>query len=98
MASTSDSRFQVLGDQLDEAWTADIPNLVEIRRCRKQMIEHIALCVLEVMQADEDEHTNQLTLRVITNDSPLPSIPKGICSPIKTEEIKRFEDLAGKST
>ena len=94
MANNSDSEFRALEDQLDKASTAEIPNLLEIRRCKKQIIEHLAYCVMEMLEGDKVEPASRSTLRAISNDAPLSSTPRGICSPIKTEEIRRFEDLA----
>lgn len=98
MARTSDSEFEVIREQLGEAWRAEVPNLVEIRRCPRLLYEHLADCALEIMGASRDQKTIGLpfqavsTLRVINNDSPLHSAPKGICSPIKTEEIRKLEE------
>jgi hypothetical protein len=94
MTDTSDAEFQAISERMDEAWTADVPSLVEIRECREKMVEHIALCVIEVMKDDRDEPASKPALRVISNNSPDTSSLRGICSPVKTEKLRSFEDTA----
>lgn len=93
MTSNYDSEFQSLKDQLDQAWSAEIPDLGEIRRCRERMVEHLALCVVEEMGDDAHEPADDSSLRVICNENPHQSDPRGICSPIKSPDIREFERL-----
>ena len=93
MTSNYDSEFQSLTDQLEKAWSAEIPDLDEIRRCRERMVEHLALCVVEEMGDGAHEPARDSSLRVICNENPDHSDPRGICSPIKTPDIREFERL-----
>lgn len=93
MAITSDPRLQELHDRLDEALEADIPSLPEIRRRQEKIIMYLARCVWEVLHAHGEEAPARSRLRVITNDSPMRGIPRGISSPIKNDETRRFEAL-----
>ncbi len=97
MTHSSVAELRALRGQLDEARTAEIPDLVEIRRCRDLWYERLADRALEIMEASKVRHTRSPfqavnMLRVINNDSPLQSAPRGICSPVKTKEIRIFED------
>jgi len=94
MVVTTDPELQKLHDRLDEALEAEIPCLPEIRRRRKRIITYLAACVMEPMHPVGDPPQKPSALRVIANDSPLPSTPRGICSPIKTDEIRQFEAAA----
>ena len=94
MAITSDPRLQELHDQLDEALEADIPSLPEIRQRRQKIIMHLARCVWEVLYAHGEVAPASSRLRVITNDSAAPGSPRGICSPVKTDELRQFEESA----
>jgi hypothetical protein len=94
MTITSDPRLQQLHDRLDEALEADIPSLPEIRQRREKIIMYLARCVWEVLYAHGEMAPAGSRLRVITNDSPAPGSPRGICSPVKTDEFRQFEALA----
>jgi hypothetical protein len=94
MAITSDPRLQELHDRLDEALEADIPSLPEIRRRREKIFMYLARCVWEVLYAHGEAAPAGSRLRVIANDSPGPGSPRGICSPIKTDELRQFEASA----
>ena len=94
MAITSDPRLQELHYQLDEALEADIPSLPEIRRCREKILLYLARCVWEVLYAHGERAPTSSRLRVITNVSPEPGSPRGICSPVKTDELRQFEASA----
>ena len=96
MTITSDPELQTLHDQFDEAPAADVPNLVEIRIRKDRIYEYIARCVIDVMNTGWNEQSDRVTLRTISNDSPMPGAPRGNCSPVKTLEIRRFEDLVRK--
>ena len=91
MAYDPDPELCRLQDELDAARTADIPDLVEVRRCRKRFIKCLARLVREYMREHEERPADALQLTVITNDTPVPGAPRGICSPVKTAEIRRFE-------
>lgn len=94
MACTTDTELQALHDALDKAWAADVPNLAEIRQCRKRIIRYLAQRVFDLMQGNKDKQVDRLALTVISNDAPDPGVPRGICSPVKTAEIRRFEESA----
>jgi hypothetical protein len=94
MAITSDPELQELHDRLDEALEADIPSLPEIRRRRNKIMRYLARCVWDMLYAHGETAPASSGLRVITNDSPAPGSPKGICSPVKTDELRHFEALA----
>jgi hypothetical protein len=94
MVVSTDPELQKLHDRLDEALAAEIPSLPEIRQRRKRIILYLAACVRELMYPPGDRPKKSSALRIIRNDSPLPSEPRGICSPIKTDELQRFEASA----
>ena len=94
MAITSDPRLQELHDRLDQALEADIPSLPEIRRRREKIFMYLARCVWELLYAHGETAPAGSRLRVITNDSPAPRSPRGICSPVKTDELRQFEASA----
>ncbi len=93
MAFTPNADLQSLQDQLDAARAADVPDLAEIRKYKNRVIEYLARCTSEHMSADEDHVAGTTPLQLISTESPLPCIPRGICSPLKTPEIRRFEKL-----
>jgi hypothetical protein len=88
-----DKRF----DEWIVARRADIPNLVEIRSTEESLLELLIPALEE--HVDEMHETSRcreafpvLTeLRLLTNDSPTEIEPKGMCSPVKTADIRRFE-------
>ena len=86
--------LDALSAQLDRAMAAELPSLVEIRRCRALFIECLARRVLEVMRADEKAQRTWIGFDVISNENPVPGAPRGICSPLKTKEIRQFEESA----
>ncbi len=93
MARCTDPELQALHDRLEQARAAETPDLVEIRACKQRIIEYLAQCVFEVIHRDQGDEAGQLRLRVISNGAPRRSAPRGICSPVKTKEIRRIEDL-----
>ena len=98
MASKTDRKLEALHERFVQARTADVPDLAEVRRCRERVYEYLADCVLEIMEADRAKAAPRRKtgprLDVIRNDAPSPGMPKGPCSPVKTEEIRRFEESA----
>lgn len=93
MARCTDPELQALNDRLKQARAAEIPDLLEIRQCKRRIIQHLARSVFEVIHRDQGDEARKLRLRVIRNGAPRSSAPRGICSPVKTEEIRRIEDL-----
>ena len=92
MTHDPDPELCRLQDELDAARMANIPDLVEVRRCRKRFIKCLARLVREYMREHEETPVEPpLQLTVITNDTPVPSEPRGFCSPMKTAEMRRFE-------
>jgi hypothetical protein len=91
MTRSSDTELDALCAEFDMAMAAEIPNLVEIRRCKNRILKSLARCVLEIMQESEQHRPPWHGFDVIRNDHPVPVAPRGICSPIKTEGIRQFE-------
>ncbi len=91
MTQSPDLKFQALADALQKAWAAEVPNIPDILRCQERITEHLARCAWEFTQADGDEPADRLSFDVIRNDAPEASAPRGICSPVKTDEILQFE-------
>ena len=83
-------------EQLLEARRAEVPNLAEVRKYRKIFYEFLVDCTLEILEANRNEETLRIKLsvdfNVISNDSPCLSAPRGLSSPVKTDEIRRFEN------
>jgi len=100
MSDSSKSEAQVIQEQLHKARRAAVPNLAEVRRCREKFYEFLVDRTLEILEADRNEEILRIKLSVdfdvISNDSPVPNKQRGICSPIKTDEIRRFENAARK--
>jgi len=91
---------QAVRAHYDEARRAEVPDIAEVRRYRDELFELVVQHALELMEGGSYEEPDQLpvrfTLRVIENESPILSTPKGPSSPIKTNEIRKFEVLARK--
>ena len=96
MSDSSKTEAHVIREQLLEACRAEVPNLAEVRKCREIFYEFLVDCTLEILAADRNEETLRIKASVdfdvISNDSPVPNKRRGICSPIKTDEIRRFEN------
>lgn len=93
MAHTPDPEFDALRAQLEKARRAEVPDLVEVRACTDRLCRYLAPLVFEQMYPETEKPGKPLTLKVLDNPSPRPAASRGICSPIKTEEIRRFEAL-----
>ena len=100
MSDSSKSEAQVIQEQLHKACRAAVPNLAEVRKCREKFYEFLVDRTLEILEADRNEEILRIKLSVdfdvISNDSPVPNKQRGICSPIKTGEIRRFENAVRK--
>ena len=94
MANSTDPYLNQLDDEWVAARRAEIPDLNEVRAKRRRIIEYLAECVLEVMRGcttSTDAVPTGPRLRVIRNDGPVRRNPRGMSSPIKTDEIRAFE-------
>ena len=100
MSDSSRAEGQVIQEQFRDACRAEVPNLTDVRKCRKIFYEFLVDRTLEIMEADRNKELLRIKLSVafdvISNDSPVPNKQRGICSPIKTDEIRRFENAARK--
>ena len=100
ISDSSKSEGRVIQEQLHKARRAEVPNLTEVRKCREIFYEFLVDRTLEIMEADRNKEILRIKLSgdfdVISNDSPLPNQQRGICSPIKTGEIRRFENAVRK--
>ena len=100
MSESSRAEAQVLREQLHRARRAEVPNLAEVRKYREMFYEFLVDRTLEIMEADRNESTLRIKVSVdfdvIRNDSPRFSASRGLCSPVKTQEIRQFEEAARK--
>ena len=100
MSDSSKAEGQVIQGQLHKARRAEVPNLAEVRKYRQIFHEFLVDCTLEILEADRNKEILQIKLSVdfdvICNDSAVPNWQRGICSPIKTDEIRRFENAVRK--
>ena len=79
-------------DDFDAAKNAEIPSLVEIRECDQRIIKYFTRCVMEEMGWFREPAVRYPALRVITNDGPVQHNPRRMSSPLKTDEIRDFEN------
>ncbi|MDX2412978.1 MAG: hypothetical protein QNK16_11430 [Woeseiaceae bacterium] len=100
MSDSSKAEGQVIQGHLHKARRAEVPNLAEVRKYRQIFHEFLVDCTLEILEADRNKEILRIKLSVdfdvICNDSPVPNRQRGICSPIKTDDIRRFENAARK--
>ena len=100
MSESFRAEAQVLREQLHKARRAEVPDLAEVRKYREMFYEFLADRTLEIMEADRYESAPRVKVSVdfdvISNDSPGLSASRGLCSPVKTEEIRQFEKAARK--
>ena len=98
----TEARF--LRRQLQEARHAKVADLSEVRKYRRMSSEFRAMFddfmvkrTLELLKANRNKEALRIKVRtdlsVVHNDSPSVRNPKGICSPVKTDDIWRFETL-----
>lgn len=95
MSESTDPLLDRLGDRWVAARRAEVPDLREVRAAEALFIEYFAWCVLEVMDCGIDCGTANPAgprLGVIRNDGPVRDNPRGMSSPVKTDEIRAFED------
>jgi hypothetical protein len=100
MSDSSKAEGQVIREQFRDACRAEVPDLTDVRKCREIFYEFLVDRTLEIMEADRNKELLRIKLSVdfdvISNDSPVPNRQRGICSPIKTDDIRRFENAARK--
>ena len=96
MSISSDTEAQILHEQLIKARRTKVPDLAEVRKYREMFYEFLVDRTLEIMEADRNEEILRMKggvdFGVISNDSPCLSAPRGLCSPVKTREIRQFEE------
>ena len=100
MSESSRAEAQLIWEQFQRALRAEVPDLSEVRKYREVFYEFLVDRTLEIMEADRNERTLRVKVSidfdVISNDSPRLSNPHGLCSPVKTEEIRQFEEAVRK--
>lgn len=84
-------------DKKAVALSAEIPSLNRIKELQKQEIKLIASVVKRLMDGEELPSKElpcepRVKLKVFTNTTPAGIEPDGICSPIKTDAIFKFEE------
>ena len=100
MSDSSKAEGRVIKEQLQKARRAKVPNLAEVRKYRQIFYDFVVDRTLDILEADRNKEIFRIKLGVeldvISNDSPVPNKQRGICSPIKTDEIRRFENTVRK--
>ena len=92
MGKCLDPFLQQLMDYLDAAKAADVPVLAEVRKRRERIIRYFTWCVREEMRQRATPADYESPFRVISNDGPVQPNPRRMSSPVKTDEIRDFED------
>lgn len=92
MSGQRDFYLARLEDELRAARSAEIPNLVDIRDCKARFIEYLAMCVLEEMESRVQLGPRGPRLDVFCNDGPVRQNPRRMSSPVKTDDIRAFEN------
>ena len=100
MGWSTDPDLAKLEDEWIAAREAKIPDLNEVRAAKDRIITYLAKCVLEYMESHADPEPPELRrrrrtrrrLRLISNDGPVRRSPHRMSSPLKTGEIRAFED------
>jgi hypothetical protein len=98
MKNDNRPRGEILNQQLQDARAAQVPNIAEIRSLTEQLVDHIVDYILEhfdepTLEAPTLEAPSDPPLMVIRNAAPIHSDSRGIASPIKTDDVRVFEDL-----
>ena len=97
MSNPHIDEFEAIREQLDNARRATIPDLAEIRKYREMFYEFLVDRTLELMESERNEEALRIKVgvdfSVISNDSPTLSAPHGLCSPVKSDDIRQFENL-----
>mgnify|MGYP000898918927 CR=1 FL=1 len=97
MSDSSKAEGQLIQGQLHKARRAEVPNLAEVRKYQEMFYEFLddrRIEIMEINRINEILAINAcVVLDVINNDSPSLSDPRGFCSPVKSTEIKRFENM-----
>ena len=96
MGECFDPFLQQLTDDLDAAKAADVPVLAEVRECRERIIRYFTECVREEMRRHAMAMNREPPFRVIANDGPVRHNPRRMSSPMKTDEIRDFEDTVSR--
>jgi hypothetical protein len=92
MAQSTDPLLQRLVDDFDAAKMANVPDLAEVRKRKKRIIEYFTWCVLEEMRKHARRADRGPRFRIIANDGPLLHNSRRMSSPMKTPELRNFED------
>jgi hypothetical protein len=91
-----DAQLTALVHAYEAARGADVPSLAAVRRCSQDLAEFVertlTLPEIDLCELPEPPPAPP-RLRVIENDAPALSPPRGFCSPLKTDAVRRFEDL-----
>jgi hypothetical protein len=74
---------------------AEIPNLARVRAYEAQLLDYIVWCLSNRLWEKSEQPDRRPDLSVITNDGPLQPNPRSMSSPLKTDEIRRFEAHVG---
>lgn len=100
MSEAHKDEFDAVLEQLDNARRATVPDLAEVRRCREMFYAFLIDRSIELLEAERNEAALQarvgVRFDVRSNDSPTLSAPRGLCSPVKSGEIRQFENLVRK--
>lgn len=92
MGKCLDPFLQQLMDDLDAAKAAEIPRLSEVRERWERIVRYLTRCVRQEMRRHADRANREPPFRVITNDGPVQPNPRRMSSPMKTDEIRDFEE------
>lgn len=97
MSDPVNNEAEALQQQLDRACRAQVPSLAEVRQYRQRIFELLVAEVCELMAPGCDDKSlpfePSVTLEVISVASPRLSAPRGFCSPLKSADLRRFENL-----
>ena len=100
MSDPHTDEIEAMREQLDNARRATIPDLAEVRRYREMFYEFLVDRTLELMESERNEEALRIKVgidfSVISNESPTLSAPRGLCSPVKSNDIRQFENLVRK--
>lgn len=92
MGKCLDPFLQQLMDDLYAAKAADVPVLAEVRKRRELIVRYFTWCVREEMRRHGRPADTEPPFRVITNDGPVQPNPRRMSSPVKTNDIREFEN------
>lgn len=75
---------------------ADVPDLKKVRASRDLLCEYITWCIRNRLWETPDEPVRRPRLRVLSTDGPVNHNPRRMSSPIKTREVREFENNVGR--